>query len=210
MNDATPSGQNDAGNGLHLLGQPLLSVIIKIYLHGIIGILILYVLIAAVQQFLPFFQAIENPIMRVILTVVVILLAPPAIGALIRFALYPFVEKRVTWGRFSNWDERLFSEMTRAKQSAQIVLLDWPNDRLRTMGVLTRSFIDESTGDKLAAVYVLSTATNRHGYVHVCRWDDVTTTDWSLRDWQLFHFSMGAFGPPSVHTQIANDSESST
>lgn len=183
------------------LDQPLFVLLSKIYLHGIIALLVLYVLFAAVSSILPYFNFIANPPARVVLAVFSILLLPPLVGIMIRFVIFPMIEKHSTWSRFSNWDERLFSEVVRAKESAQIVLVDWPTDRLRTLGVLTRSFVDESTGEKLAAVYILSTATTRHGYVHVCRFCDVTQTNMTLKQWQLFHVTLGAFGPKCVQTR---------
>jgi len=183
------------------LDQPLFVLLSKIYLHGIIALLVLYVLFAAVGSILPYFDFIANPPARVVLAVFSILLLPPLIGTVIRFFIFPMVEKHSTWSRFSNWDERLFSEVVRAKESAHIVLVDWPTERLRTMGVLTRSFVDESTGEQLAAVYILSTSTTRLGYVHVCRLREVTQTNMTLKEWQLFHVTLGAFGPKSVQTR---------
>jgi hypothetical protein len=158
-------------------------------------------LASGVNSILPYFEFLGDPGLRLVVAVLSVLLLPPLLGSLIRFVIFPFVEKRVAWGNFSNWDERLFSEVARAKQAAEVVVVDWPSSDLRTMGVLTRTFSDESTGDELAAVYLLSTSTNRHGYIHVCRLSDLTLTNWTLQQWQLFQVTLGAFGPESVQSR---------
>lgn len=199
MTHAVPSTGQETDDSI-TLDQPRVVLLAKIYLHGIIALIVLYVLGAAVRSILPYYDFLGNPAARIILAILSILLLPPLFGTVIRFVIYPAIERRLTSNRFSNWDERLFSEISRAKESAQIVLVDWPTDRLRTMGVMTRSFVDESTGEELAAVYLLSTSTTRHGYVHVCRLCDVTPTNWTLKQWQLFHVTLGAFGPRTVET----------
>jgi len=181
--------------------QASLIILGKIYLHGFLALAVVYLLAIVVFAILPAFEGIDSPVLRMTLAVLSILILPPLLGAMIRFAIYPIVGRHRSLAQFSRWDERLFSDLSQAKKKAQIVVVDWPSRELKTMGILTRSFVDESTGETMAAIYVPSISKALLSYVHVCRLSEVTFTNWTLNEWQLFHLSLGAFGPERIETR---------
>ena len=127
------------------LDQPLFVVLGKIYFHGIIALGVIYVLVWGMNLILPLFDVVQNPSLRVSLALISITILPPLLGATIRYVIYPMISRRKSWSRFSNWDEQLYSELARARTATRIVIVNWPDAELRTMGVLTRSFPDETT-----------------------------------------------------------------
>lgn len=60
-----------------------------------------------------------------------------------------------------------------------IVLINWPNAEIRTVGVLSSEFSDSETGEKLAAVFIPRGPNVSQGAVGVVRRENVQLTDWN-------------------------------
>ena len=80
----------------------------------------------------------------------------------------------------------------------RVVLLEFPNPGMKTVGLVTRTIKDTATGEELAAVYVPTTPNPTSGYLEIVPLKDLTPTDWSIDDAMHFIISGGAVAPGSM------------
>jgi uncharacterized membrane protein len=81
----------------------------------------------------------------------------------------------------------------------RIVLIDFPSPEMKTVGFVTRTLEDESTGRQLAAVYVPTTPNPTSGYLEIVPVDKVISTDWTMDEAMTFIMSGGAVAPPKMN-----------
>ncbi len=84
------------------------------------------------------------------------------------------------------------------KQSGDVqnvVLIDFPSPEMKTVGLVTRTFDDATTGRKLAAVYVPTTPNPTSGYLEIVPVENITETDWTVDEAMTFIVSGGAVAP---------------
>ena len=76
-----------------------------------------------------------------------------------------------------------------------VVLISFPSEEMKTVGILTRLMIEESTGRKLAIVYVPTTPNPTSGYVEIVPVERIVTIDWTIDEAMSFIMSAGAVAP---------------
>ena len=76
----------------------------------------------------------------------------------------------------------------------RVVLIDFPSPELKSIGFVTRTFIDAG-GREVAAVYVPTTPNPTGGYLELVPTDRLISTDWSMDQAMAFIVSGGAVGP---------------
>ncbi|MEO6968728.1 MAG: DUF502 domain-containing protein [Rhodanobacteraceae bacterium] len=79
----------------------------------------------------------------------------------------------------------------------RVVLVDFPSATLKSIGFVTRVFIDDS-GREIAAVYVPTTPNPTGGYLELVPTDTLIATDWSVDQGMAFLLSGGAVSPDSL------------
>jgi len=79
----------------------------------------------------------------------------------------------------------------------RVVLIGFPSPTLKTIGFVTRTFVD-STGREMAAVYIPTTPNPTGGYLEVVAVEDLIATDWSVDQAMAFILSGGAAGPEKL------------
>ncbi len=167
----------------------------RIYLHGFIALVAFAVLATLVSRLVPLFDFTGNRTTAIVVSLIAILAGPPVIGSVILYIIFPLIGKRDAWRGLLFWDDRLLKELSRARGTAQIVLIDWPSKEVRSMGVMTSTFRSRETGEELAAVYVPTAPQTRLGYIRVVPVDSVEMTDWTLKQWQTYQLTFGASCP---------------
>ncbi len=80
----------------------------------------------------------------------------------------------------------------------RVVLIEFPNREMKTVGLVTRSFNDSQTGRKLVAVYVPTTPNPTSGYLEIVPADRVVSTDWSMDEAMSFVISGGTIAPEEI------------
>lgn len=80
----------------------------------------------------------------------------------------------------------------------RVVLIEFPNQSMKTVGLVTRSFVDSHTGKKLVAVYVPTTPNPTSGYLEIVPADQVVSTNWSLDEAMTFVISGGTIAPDVI------------
>jgi hypothetical protein len=192
-------GMNDNG-GEHYLGTWT-----RIYLHGVIAFVVFYVLAYVVTRLVPIFEFTGSRALAIGLSILAIVVVPPLVGSLILFGLFPLLGMKEGWRSLAAWDDRLFSQLSSARQKVQVVIINWPNKEVRTMGVLTATFTADRADRQLAAVYVPTAPHTRYGYIRVVSVDEVEFTDLTLREWQLYQLTFGSVSPDRIRSSSDED-----
>ncbi len=171
----------------------------RVYLHGFIAFVVIAVIAYAVMLLVPVFDFTGSVPVAIALSMVAILVGPPLVGSLILFGLFPLLGTKEAWRGWLAWDDRLLAEVSTAKEKARVVIINWPSNHVRTIGVLTSTIASSESGKQLAAVYVPTAPQTKLGYIRIVEFDDVEFTDWTLEQWQLYQFTFGAASPGRVH-----------
>ena len=86
---------------------------------------------------------------------------------------------------------------TKPAGTQRVVLIDFPSPELKSVGFVTRVFID-GAGRELAAVYVPTTPNPTGGYLEIVPVEKIIATDWTMDQAMAFILSGGAVGPASL------------
>ncbi|HET7843240.1 MAG TPA: DUF502 domain-containing protein [Xanthomonadales bacterium] len=84
---------------------------------------------------------------------------------------------------------------TKPDGTHRVVLIEFPNSEMKTVGLVTRTMRDADTGREYAAVYVPTTPNPTSGYLEIVPLDRVTPTDWTMDQAMAFIISGGAIAP---------------
>ncbi len=94
--------------------------------------------------------------------------------------------------------KKLMSVLQNKPSGAQrVVLIDFPSPELKSVGFVTRVFLDAG-GRELAAVYVPTTPNPTGGYLEIVPVERLTATDWSVDQAMAFILSAGAVAPEAL------------
>jgi uncharacterized membrane protein len=77
----------------------------------------------------------------------------------------------------------------------RVVMVSFPHAATKTVGLVTRTFRDGSSGRELAAVFVPTTPNPTGGYLLVAPVEDLIATDWTVDQAMTFILSGGAVAP---------------
>lgn len=77
----------------------------------------------------------------------------------------------------------------------RVVLIEFPGTHMKTIGFVTRTFHEITTGEELAAVYVPTTPNPTSGYVEIVPAARLVQLDWSAQEAIRFVVSGGSAGP---------------
>jgi len=86
---------------------------------------------------------------------------------------------------------------TKPGGTQRVVLIDFPSPELKSVGFVTRVFVDAG-GREVAAVYVPTTPNPTGGYLEIVPVEKLVATDWSMDQAMAFLLSGGAVGPDSL------------
>ncbi|HQZ26564.1 MAG: DUF502 domain-containing protein [Verrucomicrobiales bacterium] len=80
----------------------------------------------------------------------------------------------------------------------RVVLINFPSPEMKTVGLVTRTFLDANTGRELAAVYVPTTPNPTSGYLEIVPVEHIISTNWTLDEAMTFIVSGGAIAPEAI------------
>lgn len=86
----------------------------------------------------------------------------------------------------------------------RVVLIPFPTPEMKTVGFVTRTLKDATTGEELAAVYVPTTPNPTSGYLEIVPVSSLVATDWSAETAMNFIISGGAVAPTHIHYHQPN------
>ena len=79
-----------------------------------------------------------------------------------------------------------------------MVLIDFPNADMKTLGFVTKVVREVGTGRELAAVYVPTTPNPTSGYLEIVPVEKLTMTDWTVDEAMSVIISGGAVSPEEI------------
>jgi uncharacterized membrane protein len=92
--------------------------------------------------------------------------------------------------------KKLVAVMQEKPEGVQrVVLIEFPSSQMKAVGFVTRTLVDEETGQMLAAVYVPTTPNPTSGYLEIVPLERVVSTDWTINEAMNFVISGGANAP---------------
>ncbi|GAB1596333.1 DUF502 domain-containing protein [Lysobacter claricitrinus] len=87
---------------------------------------------------------------------------------------------------------------TKPDGTQRVVLVDFPNAHMKSIGFVTRVLREQGTGRELAAVYVPTTPNPTSGYLEIVPIEKITPTDWTVDQAMSFIISGGAVSPETI------------
>ena len=105
----------------------------------------------------------------------------------------PFVAKVYTSVR-----QLVDSMMTKKETSQRVVLIDFPIVGQKSIGFLTRTYTDSTSGDLLAAVLVPCAINPTSAYLQILPIESVTETDLNMEQAMSMIMTGGAVGPETI------------
>ena len=93
---------------------------------------------------------------------------------------------------------------TKPDGTQRVVLINFPSDSMKTVGLVTRVMNDQN-GRALAAVYVPTTPNPTSGYLEIVPVEDLIPLDWSIEEAMSFIISGGAVAPETIVYDRASD-----
>lgn len=85
-----------------------------------------------------------------------------------------------------------------AGSAQKVVLIEFPSERMKAVGLLTREFRDADTGESLCAVYVPTTPNPTNGYVEIVPASRLVFLDWTPSEAIQFIVSAGVIAPDEI------------
>ncbi len=94
---------------------------------------------------------------------------------------------------------------TKPDGTQRVVLINFPNRQMKTLGFVTRVIREKGTDRELAAVYVPTTPNPTSGYLEIVPVEDITPTDWTVDQAMSFIISGGAVSPDEIPFRTAKE-----
>ena len=146
-------------------------------------------------------------IIAIVLTLLIFMFIGWAVGNVIGRTMFrilegvldrvPFVKS--VYGGVRRLITTLQTDPEEGKQQ-RVVLISFPSEEMKTVGLLTRTMKEEGTGRMLAIVYVPTTPNPTSGYLEIVPMDKVVWTDWTLDEAMNFIITGGAVAPDRAIT----------
>lgn len=99
----------------------------------------------------------------------------------------------------------LHSLRTPPATGQRVVLIAFPNDRMKTIGMVMRTLQDTVSGRELVVVYVPTAPNPTSGYLEIVPVEEVIFIDWSVEQAMSFVMTGGTTSPDTVQFTQASD-----
>lgn len=145
------------------------------------------------------FTTILEILTAVLILTVVGVLARGAAGRAIGRSVDDFIG-RIPIGRtvYSSAQKLIGSFQSPMEEAQKVVLIEFPSEEMKTVGLVTQVFKAADTGEELAAVYVPTTPNPTSGYVEIVPVERLIWLDWTLNEAVQFVVSAGVTAPQAV------------
>ena len=87
---------------------------------------------------------------------------------------------------------------TKPEGVERVVLIDFPSPEMKTIGLVTRTMIDEASGEELAVVYVPTSPNPTSGFIQIMSLTKVISTNWTLDEAMQFLLTAGTAAPDTI------------
>lgn len=99
---------------------------------------------------------------------------------------------------------------TNKETGRRVVLVNFPSAHMKSIGLLTQTLRDNTTGEELAAVFVPTTPNPTSGFIEILPVKDLTPTDWSFDQAMAFIVTGGSNSPGTVNYRVAAPADAIT
>ena len=149
----------------------------------------------------------RHPVVQPILAVVLTLLMLYVVGRVTSlvigqqaFSLFEAVLERLPFVAkiYTSVRQLLDSMMAKKESSQRVVLIDFPIAGQKSIGFLTRTLTDETTGELLAAVLLPNAINPTSAFLQILPMARVTETDMNMEQAMSMIMTGGAVGPESI------------
>jgi len=83
-------------------------------------------------------------------------------------------------------------------QGQRVVLISFPSQEMKAVGLITKVMTDATTGQELAVVYAPTSPNPTSGYIEILPLADVVMTDWTMEEAMSFVMTGGTNAPDTV------------
>jgi len=144
-----------------------------------------------------------QPVMAVLLTLVVLFIVGRVTSLVVgrqAFAFFEATLERLPFiAKIYGSVRQLIDSMTAKKESTQrVVLVDFPIPGQKSIGFLTRSLTDSTTGQTLAAVLLPNAINPTSAFLQILPMERVTETDLNMEQAMSMLMTGGAVGPETL------------
>ena len=102
-------------------------------------------------------------------------------------------------GIYGTMKQLLSTFQTKPDGVERVVLINFPTEQMKTVGLVMRTFKDIDSGRELAAVYVPTAPNPTSGYLELVPVEDIINTTWTVDEAMRFIVSGGAVGPEFIN-----------
>lgn len=99
---------------------------------------------------------------------------------------------------YSSAQQLIKSFQSPSSAANKVVLIEFPSEHMKTVGLVTRQFADSVTGEELAVVYVPTSPNPTSGYVEIVPVDRLVWLDWTTSEAIQFIVSAGVTAPEKI------------
>lgn len=99
---------------------------------------------------------------------------------------------------YSSVRQLIQSFQSPAEAAKKVVLIEFPSEHMKTVGLVTRTFVADDTGEQLAVVYVPTTPNPTSGYVEIVPFERLVWLDWTTAEAIQFIVSAGVTAPDRI------------
>jgi uncharacterized membrane protein len=144
-----------------------------------------------------------QPILAVVLTLLMLYVVGRVTSLVIgqqAFSLFEAVLERLPFVAkiYTSVRQLLDSMMAKKESSQRVVLIDFPIAGQKSIGFLTRTLTDETTGELLAAVLLPNAINPTSAFLQILPMARVTETDMNMEQAMSMIMTGGAVGPESI------------
>ncbi len=100
---------------------------------------------------------------------------------------------------YSSVRQLIDTMMAKKESSQRVVLVDFPIVGQKSIGFLTRTMIDSTTGEELAAVLLPNAINPTSAFLQILPLERVTETDLTMEQAMSMIMTGGAVGPDAIH-----------
>ena len=133
-----------------------------------------------------------------------LILGPPLLGVCLQFLINPVLGRWSTWSELITLQDRLVGEMTN-RSKTPVVLVNLPSEKEKSPGLMTSVFPATDQHTEMAAVYFSIAPRSNRGVIRIIPTSEITQTRWTVKEFQMFQFTVGSVSPPRLFDEIPTE-----
>ena len=180
------------------------NTLIRTYISGLVVLAIGILLWKVVFRYSPWYDILSDPVLASLLTAISIVVLPLILGLMVIFGLNPLLGRWQKWSQLMSFQDRILGELAR-ERGPHIVLIAWPSEKAKTMGVVTAVFPATEDRPEMASVYCPSSPRATSGRLFFAKVADLQFTDWTLNEFQVFNWTLGSVRPDMLQNEHAGN-----